>query len=261
MTMTGTGISVDLPTLQAKFDEIAAIDEQLDAASGSVTAGRRALANSLATQYEGDWKKLADGVKNQLAKIDEDNMEQLAGVVNGIVASINEVYKSKIDEWLDAQVEARQSTQEVVPPEEIETLNKTRKALVEAYKALRGILVLYELDVSSIPEPKKRTGARGPRGKRVLQGFDYYIDGELRTEKQNSLSSVANTICAPLGWKTLDLRHFIADQGFDLENPPDEIVVQLPDPVNKELRIERGEPQVVLDEDDDDENGEDEDDE
>jgi hypothetical protein len=147
--------------------------------------------------------------------------------------------------------------QEAISPEDLKVLMEERKDAVEAYKALRGILVIYEKNVDDIPEPKKRTGARGPRGKRILQGFDYYIDGELRTEKQNSLSSIANTLGKPLDWKTADLRKFLTDEGIDLENPGEGFTVMLPDPINKELRAERGEIQVVVDED---ENG-DEDDE
>ena len=273
----GPSLSVDPQMLIDMRAEIDKLDEQLDAASGSEVAGMRALKNSLATDNEGVWKELADKVKESLHKIEEtQDYSVLVGVYSGIITSLNDEFKTKVDEYATTEANARKSQQTEVPAEKIKEMNDERKVLVEQFKALKGILKMFKFDVDDIKDPKKRTGARGKRGPRVLQNYDFYIDGQPRTRSQNSLSSIANVVCEPLGWKTPDLRNFIEEQEWDgekisLENPPTEFEVRLPDPVNKTLRAQFAPPQREEDEDDseelddeengDEENGETEDDE
>lgn len=236
MTDTATptgGIAVTPDILRQKVEEIAQVDEQLDAASGSEAAGKRALGNALAKEYESDWKQNADNLIAAIQKVDDP--AKLAGIYTGIRDALADNFRTSVDEYLQAEVDSNKENRETVAPEQIAEWTESRKTLMEQYKALRGILELFEQDISGIPEPKKRTGARGPRGPRVLSGFDWFIDGEPRTESQNTLSSIANTVCSPLGWKTADLRNFLSEAGVDLQNPPSEYEIQLPDPVNKKL--------------------------
>jgi hypothetical protein len=224
--MSDTGISVSPDTLRAKFDEIAVIDEKLDSVSGGADSGKRALANQIASETSGSWKKVADNLVASLAKIEDPN--DLTGAVTGLIKSVNDSFKESIDKYLTEQVEARKNDAPAVSDDEVAELSTSRKELVEQYKALRQILEMFGNDVSTIPEPKKRTGSRGKRGPRVLTNFSFSIDGKERTSSQNSLSSIANTVCADLNWKTADLKNWLAEQGLDFQNPEDSWEYTLP---------------------------------
>jgi hypothetical protein len=260
MTAPQGGISVTPDALREKVDEISQLDEQLDAASGSETAGKRALANGLASESENLWKEFADQIVSKIQAQTADDVSQLAGVFTGVVSSLNEAFRNTVDEFLTTEVTSRQENREAVSPDQIKEWTDARKTLMEQYKALKGILDLFGQDTSGIPEPKKRTGARGKRGPRVLQGYDFFIDDEPRSQHQNSLSSIANTVCSELGWKTKELRDFLTESGIDLENPPEDFEgIMLPEPVSKKLSWKRR--TVALDEDGEEEYDDDDDDE
>jgi hypothetical protein len=225
--MSDTGISVTPDTLRAKFGEIQVIDEKLDAVSGGADSGKRALANQIAAETSGSWKKDADKVIALFQKNQEDP-NLLVGYVTGFIKEINDNFKESIDKFLTEQVEARKNDAPVVSDDEVAGLTTDRKELVEQYKVLRQILEMFGHDVSTIPEPKKRTGSRGKRGPRVLTNFSFSIDGKERTSSQNSLSSIANTVCADLNWKTADLKNWLAEQGLDFQNPEDSWEFTLP---------------------------------
>jgi hypothetical protein len=260
--VSDAGISVTPDKLRAKLAEIEEIDQKLDAASGSEAAGRRALANQLASQYETDWKKPADQITSALNK-SEDDPEKVAAIFYGIVNSLTKEFKQQIDAYLDQQVQENKVEQVTLTSEELDKLQKDRKENVDQYRALRQILEMFGQDVSGIAVPKVRTGARGPRGPRVLQGYEFYIDGKLR--EKTSISILANTVTSDLNWKTNDLRNFLneklAETGNSLEDPPEDgFEFELPN--GKVFKGVPGEPESVEDadgeddEDDDDENGE-----
>lgn len=245
--MADTGISVSPDTLREKSNAILAIDEILDAASGSESAGKRSLANSLATENEVAWKKVADNLVGGLSKIEDPAV--LAGAFTGVVKAMNDKFKESIDAYLSAEVASRQTDAPAVAPEVLEAKLAERKNLVEQFKALKNILDMFGQDTSDIPDPKKRTGSRGKRGPRVLTNFDFFIDGEARSASQNSLSSIANTVCSGLNWKTSDLRSFLTENGVDLQNPGEGFEVTLPTDPPKVLKAVKGEAPVADDED------------
>lgn len=224
--MADAGISVTPDTLRAKFDEIDAIDSKLDSVSGGADSGKRALANQIASETSASWKKVADNLVTNLGKIEDPN--DLTGAVTGLIKAVNDSFKESIDKYLTEQVEARKSDAPAVSDSEIDELTSSRKELVDQYKALRQILEMFGNDVSAIPEPKKRTGSRGKRGPRVLTNYSFSVDGKERTSSQNSLSSIANTVCSDLNWKTLDLKNWLGEQGLDFQNPPEEFSYTLP---------------------------------
>lgn len=242
-----SGISVTPETLLEKVNEVAAIDEKLDAASGSESAGKRALANSLATEHEGVWKKVADSIVANLSKI--ENPDQQVASFTGVMKSLNDKFKETVDTFLSKEVANRQTETVTLSDEELSSLTTQRKNLVEQAKALKNILEMFGQDVSGIPDIKKRTGSRGKRGPRVLTNYDFFIDGTPRSKSQNTLSSIANTVCADLNWKTQDLKNFIAEKGIDLTNPGDGFEVTLPTDPPKTLKVVKGEPSAEDDED------------
>lgn len=229
------GVSVDLASLQAKYDEISALDEKLDAASGSEAAGKRAIASAIASETESSWRKAADSILKGLAGQD---VKTQVGVYTGLIHTLQDQYRDVVDEFLSEEVERTKADQPQVSQEEVEELTKQRRVALDQFRALRNILDIFQTDTTTVPEPKKRTGSRGPRGPRVLKGFNFFIDGVARSESQNNLSSIANTVCDDLGWKTAELKNFLTENGVDLENPGSGFEVTLPN--NKVLKAVAG---------------------
>jgi hypothetical protein len=236
------GLSVDVNTLLDKYQEIASVDEQLDAASGSEQAGKRALANSVSAETQKSWEKPVSNLVKTIQGF--DSPELIVGTYTAIQKALRDNFQEQVDKFLTELAASRQSETVTLTPEQLEELNTARKQLVEEYKAIANILEMFKFDISGVPTPKKRTGSRGPRGPRVFGRYVFSIDGKERTASQNSLSSIANTVCKDLGWATADLRNFLVENGFDVENPPETFEVVIPDPVNKTLTM-------VLSEDED----------
>lgn len=237
-TPADSGLSVDLGMLRSKYDEISTIDEKLAAASGNEAAGKRALANKIAEETSSTWNDTVTEMVNALSSIDD--ITALTGAVTGLRSKLNESFSKKIDEHLSKLVsEQKPDEAEKLSAEETESLISNRRALVDQYKALRAMLDLFGFDVDSVPEPKKMTGARGKRGPRVFKNFQFSIDDKELTANQNSLSAIANNMCKDLGWKVKDLHNFLSEQGIDIQNPPDEFEVTLPDPNGKKLSAKK----------------------
>lgn len=220
-----TEIAVSPEVLRSKYGEIVVLDEKIAAASGSDSAGKRAIANAIASETTDIWTPVAEQV---VAHVQTLSGNDLVGTFTALVRALNENFREDVDGILSGLVEERSSDVPQVSDEELEDILKQRKVLSDEYKALRNILEMFGQDVSDIPEPKRMTGSRGPRGPRTLSKYDYSIDGEPRSKTQNSLSSIANTVCKDLNWKTKDLREFLVSQGLDLENPGDTWEYTLP---------------------------------
>lgn len=233
--MAEQGLSVNVSMLLEKGQEIAAIDEQLDAASGSEQAGKRALANSISAETQKDWEKTVGNLVKAFSNIEDATL--LVGAFTAVQRSLKENFGEQVDKTLTELHASRKTEQITLSPEELESLTANRKQLVEEFKALDNILDMFGFDTSGVPKPKKRTGSRGPRGPRVFGRYVYSIDGTERTASQNSISSIANTVCKELEWSTEQLRNFLTENGFDTENPPESFEVVLPDPVNKTLSM------------------------
>lgn len=220
-----TEIAVSPEVLRNKYSEIVVLDEKIAAASGSDSAGKRAIANAIASETNSVWSPVVEQVT---AHVETLSGNELVGTFTALLASLNEKFREDVDGILSGLVEERSADVPQVSEEELAEILKDRKVLSDEYKALRNILEMFGQDVSDIPEPKRMTGSRGPRGPRTLSKFDYSIDGEPRSKTQNSLSSIANTVCKDLNWKTKDLREFLVAQGLDLENPGDTWEYTLP---------------------------------
>lgn len=215
------GINVSADALMEKYQEIAKMDEIIAAASGNDAAGKRAIANSIATETENKWAPTVEQILDAFTKLDENT---LVGAFTGLTSRMKERYGETVDKYLEIQKEARKSDAPSVSEEELNATLASRREAVEQYKALRGILVTFGRDVSHVPEPKKHTGSRGKRGPRVFSKFVFSIDGVERPASQNNLSSIANSVCkdcSETGWKVADLKAFLQAQGLDLENPSD----------------------------------------
>lgn len=258
MTMTDAtnGIQVTPEALMAKYQEIAAIDEQLAAASGSTNVGKRALANSLMTDNTEVWQSLASQVVEVFKGVED--VETLVAAYTGVVETLKNEFSKSVDEYLEKQVAENQTETPDLNETQIAELEQQGRELREQYNALRSILDMFKMDIAHVPVPKRLSGSRGPRGPRTLSSFDYFIDGTERSKSQNSLSSIASTVCSdiqtPEGhtWKTKNLRDFLVEKGLDINNPPDEWEFTLPN--GKVIKaVKNAEKDVYSASDDDDE--------
>lgn len=216
------GLNVSVEELQSVYDEIANLDDKIAAASGSDTMGKRAYLNSLFNDRQETLQPFIDQVINHL-RTNLENPEDLAAAVTGLDKAINDAFSKSVDELATKYVEANKTETPQVSEDELNQLTNEARELRKKYNAMRGVLEMFGFDVASVPEPKKMSGARGPRGPRTLSSFNYHVDGKPRTESQNSLSSIANTVFKDTPFsQTKALREELARQGLDLQNPPDE---------------------------------------
>lgn len=217
-----TEINISVSALQAIYDQIVEKDEQLAAASGSSEMGKRAYANTLVNEHGEQFEKFVNDIVTPITNVN-DQPELLVAVVTMLQNKIKEAFGKPVDEFLTKYVEENKKDQPEVSDAQVEELTKQAKELRKQYAVLRPTLEMFGQDVSTVPEPKKMTGSRGPRGPRTLSSFDYSVDGKPRSETQNSLSSIANTVFkdTPFG-NTKALREELARQGLNLQEPADE---------------------------------------
>lgn len=228
MAKSEQGISVNVDLLMNKYREIAAIDEKLDSITDA--GGKRAIANAIVDETKDSWEKPVTSVIASLTGISDDRV--LVGSYTALVKALRESFNERVDKFLTEQKESQGTEVVQLSADEISALTTQRRQLNEEFKALEQVLELFDMDTSNVPRPKKRTGSRGKRGPRVFSKYVFSIDGTERTASQNSLSSIANTVCKGEGfendWKSGDLRTFLSEQGIDLTNPPDSFSVTLP---------------------------------
>lgn len=224
--------NVTVESLQETYDAIVSIDEKIDAASGTTAAGKRAMTNRLVEDEKDSW---TPAVQNFVGEIRNGNLpiEKVIGVVNGIISGLTSEFGAEMDEHLDAEVERLKSQAPEVSESELEELLNEGREQRKVYDAMRTVLDLLGEDVSGIPTPKRLSGARGPRGPRLSKKYNYTIDGKGRSDNTNTLSSIYQTdIKGTEGcedWTgTKQLKEFMAENGFDFDDPQDEFEVTLP---------------------------------
>jgi membrane carboxypeptidase/penicillin-binding protein len=217
-----SGIQVDREALVAKSNEIAELDQILDAQSGSKAAGKRSVVNKLVANSAS-----TDFVNQVIAKIRENfTDEELYATFYSLVNSLTDDVGDEAEQYVDSEVEKNQAqAQEKLPEDQIAEISEDRKKKVQEFKALKSILEMFGTDVSDVPEPKSRRGSRGPRGPRTLSKFQYQVNDTVLDEEVNSLATVAKLAGSV---KVAELKAFITEQGVDLKNPPVEWTAQLP---------------------------------
>ena len=242
-------IDVSVDGLRALVDTIEQIDVRLDSASGTQASGKRAILNSLVKQNESTINTVVEQIVSAFSQFDEAT---LAGVFTGLNKALDEKYSKQVGEYAEREAEARKNGESDVTltPEQVQTLSDERKSLVATYTAVKNLLALSGQDVSEVPEPAKRQGARGPRGKRAISQVVWSIDGTELPADQQTGSAVA---------KALDFesakafREALTAAGVDVKNPPARIEVTLN---GKQVVGVRGEAENASDEDDSDDDDE-----
>lgn len=244
-----SGISVTPEALSEKASEIDALDEWLDAVSGSKAAGKRAIKNGLIREFEGSdvVDSLVQQVLDYLAAQDADD-EFSAAFFFDFSTKLDNALGDDAEEFVKTRMDAEAASQENVDASEDEVRAKLeqRKQLVKEFQALKGILEMYGQteEIATIGDYQQRRGAMpGQKRKpRKINRMDYTIDGSSVEEDKNTLSGVASIV----GMKVRDLKALLEESGVDLKDPSDFSVTVNNRTVSATL------PADLADEDDDD---------
>jgi hypothetical protein len=221
-------MDVTRDTALDQYREIEKLDEVIQASSGNKDAGKRALANQIASETETEFKKMVDNLVGALNKIDD--VRVLVGATTAIQKAVRENFSENTDKFLSDLVESQQTDAPKVSDEELASIIEKRRELVKIYGAMTQILEMLGQDVSDLPTPKKMSGPRGkqgPRGPRVPKNLQWSVDGKERSATTNTLSSMAATLFDP-PIKTAEFREFLTNAGFDFENIPANFETTLP---------------------------------
>lgn len=250
------GIVVNLEFLRGMAAQIATLDEQISAASGSETAIKNSVLNKIATDNSAEVQRYIDMMIAEMAKLP---VPVLAGFLHRLPEAAEEQFGPSVDELVDGQVKAL--TENV--KDNIAPLKEQRKAKLETFRGVRAILNQIGTNTDSVPEPKRSAGrsagsstsaSSATKTGKNKEGYRYAINGSDCSKSQNTLSSLAfySTLgCvkaddedpvkraehqakldkAPERWGVAMLKEFIAAQGVSLGAPGegmDEWKVTLP---------------------------------
>lgn len=249
-----SGISVTPEALSEKASEIDALDEWLDAVSGSKAAGKRAIKNALIREFSGT--DVVDSLVAQVVSYLNDNDaddEFTAAFFFDLSAKLDSSLGDEAEEFLKVRVESETSNQENLSASEDEVRSKLeeRKQLVKEFQALKGILEMYgeAASIASIGDYQQRRGAMpGQKRKpRKINRMAYSINDVPLEEDKNSLSGVAGTV----GIKVRDLKKILEEAGVDLKNPSDFTVTVNGNTVSAVAPIDDDDDDEVLGDDED----------
>lgn len=203
--------------------QVNVIDEKLDASTE--TATKRKFTNELVSKYEPEWKApVADRLASQMNDME---IEQLVGNYYGIVRTLNELYKSRVDNWVASQIENIPVTEtETLSDEDKKALAKERSEVAKQIKTIVDMAVTFnEAEAANPwPLPKSRRGSVGKRGPRALSSYTWTIDGVAPTGKEDSLKGVSGLLGYPL---QKELTAALKAAGIDTTSPPEEFTVEL----------------------------------
>ncbi|UOF81961.1 hypothetical protein [Caudoviricetes sp.] len=228
---------------------IAELDEVLDAQTADAkTAGKRKLTNDLIEAETAAWEPIVDQLDKILAGIP---VERQIGVYFGLVRALGSSYSNKLAAEVEALVNSQPTIEvEKLSPEKIKEMSSVRSDLARQLSTLIQTLTNFGMNIlpdgTEMVPAKKRTGGRGPRGKRALSYFTWWIDDvefenlKAVVEAYDSFEKVAN------------LTKAFREAGIDTQKPGDRIDFTLPD--GKILVGVKGEdaPETDSDADDDD---------
>lgn len=230
---------------------IDAIDEQLDSQTDSQAAGKRKITSELISDNEASWKPVVEQLVSQLTTA---QVEVQIGFYYGLIRELGKVFGTPLSAKLDELVEAQPKIEvEVIPPEQLEVLTKTRSELYAKIKSLLEMAKNFGMD-EGMKMPRKRTGKKGKRGPRQISFFSWEIDG---TDYEN-LKAVQEAYSVDYE-KVSALTKAMRDAKLNLTEPGDRLEFTLPD--GKVLIGTRDDEKVVNEnedtgEEDDDEDGE-----
>lgn len=234
--------------------QINELDSVLDASADAATGGKRKFTNELITKTEGDWKAPTMEIVEQMKNMPP---ELLAGVLNGMIRTLNGEFKESVDKWVDEQVKLQ-------PKVEVDPLDEEKKKEIQTARAdlAKQAKTLIEMAYTfgeahgdpedepdpDWPMPRIRRGSIGKRGPRALTLYTWSIDGNEVDNEKNTPRGVASL----LGFeKASDFTKELKRLGINTTTPDNEFTVTIN---GKEVSAK----QELDDEDETDEDEEDE---
>jgi len=180
-------VSISADMLKDHAAKITQIDSQIAAATGNDASVRKAVIEELATANSDQVNSVAGKIVEQLKKLDP-------AVLVGLQARVEEAFSGELKALTDDVINSKMK-EKVGEGVDVNALKETRKAELDAFKALKTILDSVGIDTSDVPEPK-RSGGRSSGGGTVKsgknkEGYRFTLDGKDRPDSQNSFSSLA----------------------------------------------------------------------
>lgn len=232
-------------------EKINELDEFLDSQTADAkTAGKRKLTNDLIEAETAAWKPIVDQLTTLL---DPLSIERQIGVYFGLVRALGSAYSQKLGTEIEALVNAQPTVEvEKADPEKIKAVSATRSELAKQLSTLIQTLTNFNMNVledgTEMTPAKKRTGGRGPRGKRALSYFTWTVG-------QQEFANLKAVVEAYDSFeKVADLTKAFRAASIDTKNPGERIEFTLPNgDILVGVKGDAPEVDSDADEDDDDE--------
>jgi len=202
--------------------QIAAIDEELDAAQGGKAAGKRAIINTLVKENGETIDIVLGQLREQLFDSDKFSDQQKAAFYYGLLSTLRDNFETRAQETIDPMVKEVPDAP-AIPAEELQKKSNERSLAYKQAKYVRELLSMFGEDLDNYPMPKRRGGG-GKRGTRELSKYSWSLDGERMPADSDSLTAIAKK----LGFeKSVTLRELMRNAGINLTNPVDPITFDL----------------------------------
>lgn len=186
-------VTLDPSVLENMGKEIAALDEQISAASGSEAAIRNSVLNGYATESAQEVDSLIAQLLPQFGQIAEQKPAALIGLMTRLPEAMEEAFKPVVEQLVDNKVRELTSNSNT----NVAPLREQRKAKVENFKAMRTVLDQFGIKTDHIPDPKRgggRSAGSGSGSSTQKTGWNkdqyrYLIDGKPQSITQNTFSA------------------------------------------------------------------------
>jgi hypothetical protein len=209
--------------LKAMYDElfssITEIDEKLDSLSDGKTAGKRSLINGYITATVDNHEKIVTQFVDQLNNLPD---EVMVGIYYGIVRGLEKNFAERASTFVDDQVKNIPQPTPLIAADEVPAFSKLRSDIYQKLKAIKNLAETFG-EGEDWDMPKKRTGSKGPRGKRALSFFTWEIDDK----KFDKLAEVVDLY--DQYDKVSDLTAAMRAADLNLRNPEGNLEFTLPD--------------------------------
>lgn len=265
--MSATNVEALRPMFEELVKQIAEIDEQLDAATGGKTAGRRAIINALVKQAEtipegAESTPLFDIVSRLSAQVfDNESFDQdtLIGLYFGITKMLRDKYEENFIKAVDAQVEEKPAVEVKLTDEQLKALSEARSEFYKQAKYARELITMMGGSKDEFKMPTSRRGGVGKRGARAISYFTWTVDGEAVSPEKDSLTEIAKSFGFAKGVQLRDLMKAAKINLTTPESPIDFTLLAEDSPDNKE-HVLHGVRRAGAEEDSDDDESDDDDD-
>jgi len=211
--------------LKATIDDI---DEKLDSLEDPSTSGRRKLINEAIGNTEHIWQSIVASLSQQLNTNDLDDSMKV-GIYYGITRGMTKEFDDFAKEVVSKIVENQPKVEPLITPEQAAELSALRPDLYGKIKQVVDLAQQFG-DADGMEMPRRRTGAKGPRGKRKASYITWSIDGAEVNGAVGTLKPIQELY--PQYEKVSDVTAAMKKAGINLTEPDAEdnvLKFELPD--------------------------------